>query len=66
MCRSGDNYWQPKSNLAFELSAQTPVDVRVYCADGSPPKIEAGLVPASMLCAYQDPTCQPYMGSIQC
>lgn len=64
-CRSGDNYWEP-GNLDITLNATDPVDVRIYCADGQPPKIEPGLIPAQMLCAYQDPGCQPFMGTIQC
>jgi len=64
--RSGDGYWQPEGELSFYLSASDPVDVRVYCCDGGPPRTEPGLLPVNMLCAYQDPLCVRHTGTIQC
>lgn len=63
---SGDGYWQPSAGLSFAQDPKAPVDVRVYCSDGSEPKVQAGLVPDSMLCAYQDPACPAVQGTIQC
>jgi hypothetical protein len=66
LLRSGDGYWQLEDSLSFSLSASDSVDVRVYCADGGPPKAEAGLIPADMMCPYQDPLCVRHTGTIQC
>ena len=66
LCSSGDNYWQALEGLDFTPDANDPIDVKVFCSDGSPPKVEQGLVPADMLCAYQDPLCQRFTGTIQC
>ena len=66
MKRSGDGYWQPEVEPGFNLSASEPVNVRVYCCDGSGPKVETGLLPVNMLCAYQDPLCVRHTGTIQC
>lgn len=65
-CRSGDGYWELPEGLKFSLDASKPVDVRVTCSDGSPPKTELGLLPEDMLCAYQDPLCARKVGTIQC
>ena len=62
---SGDGYWQPVEGLSFAQDPKRPVDVRVFCSDGSAPKVDS-LVPANALCAYQDPDCRPLEGTIQC
>ena len=62
---SGDGYWQPVQGLPFAQDPQAPVGVRVFCSDGSPPKVDS-VIPARMLCGYQDPQCQTVEGSIQC
>ena len=64
-CRSGDGYWLPVAATPTP-DANDPIDVRVYCADGSPPKTERGLVPATMLCPYQTPGCKMHIGTVQC
>lgn len=63
---SGDGYWQPTSGTSFAQDPDKDIDVRLYCADGSPPKTETGIRPRDLLCAYQDPSCQPKQGTIQC
>mmetsp|Transcript_15933 Transcript_15933/g.47919 ORF Transcript_15933/g.47919 Transcript_15933/m.47919 type:complete len:373 (+) Transcript_15933:97-1215(+) len=58
MKRSGDGYWQPGKGAAYDTntSPNAKMRLRIYCTDGSAPK-EATVVPAKMLCSYQDPYC---------
>lgn len=63
---SGDGYWQPIESLSFTQDPNEPIDVKIFCSDGSAPKVDKGIFPSQMLCAYQDPECQAQEGSIQC
>ena len=43
-----------------------PVDIQVYCTDGAKPLHVSNVVPAKMLCSYQNPHCIGFPTSIQC
>ena len=44
----------------------TPVDIQVYCTNGAKPLYARHIIPAKMLCSYQNPGCIGYPTSIQC
>ena len=51
---------------ALDLLRRGGLCAQVYCADGSAPLTQLGLVPGKMLCPYQDPHCLGVEGDIQC
>jgi len=42
-----------------------PVDIQVYCTNGAKP-LYASVIPAKMLCSYQNPHCIGFPTGIQC
>lgn len=67
MARSGDNYWQPVADLPQVLDEKRPLAIMVTCGDGEGAKVlGSAVVPASCLCAYQDPDCKHCISKVQC
>jgi len=56
MGRSGDGFWQPSEAYDPYTSVNEKMRLKIFCTDGSKP-LETTVVPAKMLCPYQDPYC---------
>eukprot|EP01024_Parvocaulis_polyphysoides_P020124 TRINITY_DN19274_c1_g1_i5.p1 TRINITY_DN19274_c1_g1~~TRINITY_DN19274_c1_g1_i5.p1 ORF type:complete len:426 (+),score=49.80 TRINITY_DN19274_c1_g1_i5:135-1412(+) len=59
-----DGHWMSPPATPHDLNV--PLDLRILCANSSQPVVETGLVPAEMMCKYQDPQCTRHMGTAQC
>jgi len=44
----------------------SPVDIQVYCTNGAKPLYVSNVIPAKMLCSYQNPHCIGFPTGIQC
>lgn len=57
MGRSGDGFWQPGKGVSYStLNPNNALPLKIFCTDGSKP-LTTTVVPAKMLCSYQDPYC---------
>ena len=53
-------------HIEFPQDPNMPVDIEVYCTNGVKPLYASNVVPAKMLCSYQNPHCIGFPSSIQC